>query len=349
VVEAGFQGDGARLSDRMTTPVHVLALPGVELLDLAGPVQVFDTATRMGAAYEICFVGPSPIVTTAQGLIVNTTASLPHSESGHVILVPGVRNASGDLQLPSDVSEWLSRAHAAGARIASVCSAAFILGRAGLLRGRRATTHWSLTTALAHRYPEARVEEQALFVEDGNVITSAGVASGIDMALWIVERDHGPLMASRVARELVVYLRRDASHGQTSVYLDYRTHLNPAVHRAQDYLVTNFTADVTLPELAAVAGTSSRHLVRLFKESTGLTPAAYQRKLRLELVETLLSSAELSIEVIARRAGFSDARSLRRVWAAHHGDSPSSRRRRENARPPRADAAGTDGGPAAER
>lgn len=307
--------------------VHMIVLEGVELLDLAGPTQVLDAANGHGGRYAISFVGPAPDVTAAQGLRIARSEHLPAVEAGDLIIVPGTNEASR-ASPSSEVVEWLRLASSRGARIASVCSGAFLLGHAGLLNGRRSTTHWSLLPTLAKRWPRTLTQESALFVEDDGVITSAGIASGIDMALWIVERDHGPLVAAKVARELVIYMRRDADHSQLSVFLDYRSHLNLAVHRAQDYLVANFATTVTLPDLAAVAGTSGRHLARNFKSVTGLTPAAYQRRLRLDFAQTLLNDTGLSIEVVAARAGFSDARSLRRLWHREFGSSPSSHRMR---------------------
>lgn len=307
--------------------VHIILLEGVELLDLAGPSQVLHSANGYGARYAISFVGPASDITAAQGLRIARDQHLPIVEAGDLIIVPGT-NAASRASPGSDVVEWLRLASSRGARIAAVCSGAFLLGHAGLLNGRRSTTHWSLLPTLAKRYPRTLTQESALFVEDDGVITSAGIASGIDMALWIVERDHGPLVAAKVAREIVIYMRRDADHGQLSVFLDYRSHLNPAVHRAQDFLVANFATTITLPALAAVAGTSGRHLARSFKSVTGLTPAAYQRKLRLDFAKTLLNDTELSIEVVAARAGFADGRSLRRLWHLEFGSSPSSHRLR---------------------
>jgi transcriptional regulator GlxA family with amidase domain len=144
------------------------------------------------------------------------------------------------------------------------------------------------------------------------------------MALWLVEQDHGPILTSRVARELVVYIRRDGQHSQTNVYLDYRTHLNPAVHQAQEWLLAHYTESYSLAALAEVVGTSGRHLGRMFKAATGLTPLAYQQLLRLELARSLLQDPSQSIETIARRCGFGDSRSFRRLWHKHHSTSPST-------------------------
>jgi transcriptional regulator GlxA family with amidase domain len=223
---------------------------------------------------------------------------------------------------------WLTKSYQAGAHVASVCTGAFVLGEAGLLDGRRCTTHWQAVPFLRGRYPLAKVEEAMLFVRDGRITTSAGIASGIDMALAVIEQAYGPLLAAQVARYLVVYLRRNGTHAQQSLYLDYRTHLNPAVHRAQDYLLASLTASVSLSEVAAAAHMPVRSLTRAFKEATGLTPLQYHQLLRLELGATLLENPDLSIEVIAERCGFDDARHFRRLWQRVHGVSPSRSRMR---------------------
>jgi transcriptional regulator GlxA family with amidase domain len=163
-------------------------------------------------------------------------------------------------------------------------------------------------------------------VRDGNLTTSAGIASGIDMALALVEEDHGPALTARVARELVVYLRRDAGHVQESVYLDYRTHLDSGVHELQDHLVAHPETRATLTELARVARTSPRSLTRRFREATGLSILAFRTRVRLERARTLLNAPGLTTEEVASRCGFGDARQLRRLWKAAYGKSPRDRR-----------------------
>ena len=312
--------------------VVMLVLTETELLDLAGPAQVFDAANGLGADYALSFVGTRPHVRSAQGLELLVSSVLPTITGNDLILVPGVRRSSLNANTDAHVLRWLRGAAEAKARIAAVCTGAFLLGAADLLDGRRCTTHWSLVEALAARFPRAIVEDATLFVQDSGVTTSAGIASGIDMALWLVEQDRGPLMAARVARELVVYLRRDGSHGQSSIYLEYRTHLQPRVHRAQDWLIEHFATKVTLEQLAVVVGTSARHLARSFKAATGLTPLGYQQRLRLEFAATLMQDPALTLEAIADRCGFEDARSLRRLWREQYGEPPSRMRKKRAAR-----------------
>jgi transcriptional regulator GlxA family with amidase domain len=213
-----------------------------------------------------------------------------------------------------------------GARIASICSGAFALAHAGLLDGRACTTHWKVADRLERSYPALRVLKNRLFVRDGNVITSAGVASGIDMALSILEEDHGPLVVANVAREMVVYLRRDGDRQQTSVYLDYRTHLHPGVHRVQDFLIANPDQKASIDELAALAGMSPRNLTRAFRKATGLTLKTFANKVKVEIARNLLQSPDLTIDAIASNCGFQDSRQLRRLWRQSFGVNLSASR-----------------------
>jgi transcriptional regulator GlxA family with amidase domain len=191
----------------MPRRVLVLVVPHVHLLDLAGPVQTFYEANAFGADYRIVHCGATPRVLSAQGLALADLAPLPDPDPGDLVLVPGIDSATLD-RLGHLPSAWLREAVDCGARVASICSGAFLLGHAGLLEGRACTTHWKLCDRLQERHPGARVLDNRLFVEDGPVLTSAGESSGIDLALALLERDHGPLLVAHVAREMVVYLRR---------------------------------------------------------------------------------------------------------------------------------------------
>src|SRR5690349_7671423 len=223
------QRERARKAVR-TRHVAVLVLPHVHLLDLSGPVQALFEANGFGADYRLLYCGVAAEATSAQGLVLGRLEPLPDPRSLDLVLVPGM-----DSRTLKDLGgvpvAWLREAHALGARVASICSGAFALGRAGLLDGRSCTTHWKVAELLQKWHPTVKVLHDRLFVRDGNVITSAGVASGIDMALSLIHEDQGPLMVARVARELVVYLRRDGEQTQASVFLEYRTHLDQGVHK----------------------------------------------------------------------------------------------------------------------
>jgi transcriptional regulator GlxA family with amidase domain len=293
-----------------------LLVPRLHLLDLAGPAQVFSTAAAFGYPYELSYVSEEEDVTSAQGLVLRGSTTWPELTAEDLILVPGGGSptlATG----PRPQGQTLDRLvahHAAGGSVASVCSGADILGQACLLDRRRCTTHHELQDELARRYPRARVERDVLFVLDNRVITSAGIASGIDLALHLVAMEHGPAAAARVARDMVVYARRTGDESQSSAMLRHRWHLRDAVHRAQDQIDAHFADPLRLTELASVVGVSERTLTRQFAESTGLTPLRYQQLLRLERAEHLIGHGS-TVEAAAHAVGFADARMLRRLRA----------------------------------
>ncbi|HEU5040883.1 MAG TPA: helix-turn-helix domain-containing protein [Gemmatimonadales bacterium] len=302
-----------------------MALPEVEILDLAGPLQAFHEANRAGARFRVHVCGISPTARSEQGVTLSDLEPLPEPLTNDLVVVPGVRLASMGVEA-ARAAGWIRRAHDGGARIASVCTGAFVLADAGLLAGRQCTTHWSRVDDLARRVPSAQVLRNRLFVRDGRVITSAGIASGIDMALWLIEEADGPLVAAAAAREMVVYLRRDGAHGQRSVYLEYRTHLHAGVHRVQDWLVAHPSEPATLAELGRVAAMSPRNLTRAFRRATGISVQAFRSRVRLELARGLLNDPALTVEGVARQCGFDSARQLRRLWREAYGTSPGAGR-----------------------
>jgi len=292
--------------------VIFVVLPEVEILDLAGPLQAFS---ELRGRYRVRVCATRDRVRSHQGIVLADLDRLPDVDASSIVVVPGMPYAATQ-KVERAITRWLVAAARSGAHIASVCTGAFILGEAGLLDGRRCTTHWSRTAELARRFPSARVLDDRLYVTDGNVTTSAGIASGIDMALAFIEQADGPLVAAEVAREMVVYLRRDGASEQRSVYLDYRTHLHPGVHRAQDFIVQNPRARVTLTELAAIAGMSPRSLTRTFRAATGISVHQFTTRVRTELARTLMHDPGLTMDAVAQRAGFS-ARQLRRLQIHH--------------------------------
>lgn len=293
-----------------------MILPQVEILDLAGPLQALHETKR----HRIRLCATMERIQSAQGVTLSDLDPLPPEAGNALVIVPGMPYAA-TLKIDRAVTRWLGSAARDGAQIASVCTGAFVLGEAGLLDGRRCTTHWSRTSELARRFPKARVLTDRLFVAD-EVITSAGIASGIDMTLALIEQAEGPLVAAEVAREMVVYLRRDGAHAQQSVYLDYRTHLNPGVHRVQDAIARNPERRTSIDELATLAGMSPRTLTRAFRRATGITVNAFATRVRLELARTLLHDPGLTVEAVANRCGFATARQFRRVWREQFGGTP---------------------------
>jgi transcriptional regulator GlxA family with amidase domain len=294
-------------------------------LDFAGALQALaECNTFAGDPYEILHCGASESIVTAQGLTLSALRPLPEPRASDVVFVPGFPLSGG--RVPAAIPRWLKASAAAGARINAVCTGAFILGEAGLLDGRRCTTHWKRTAELQRAFPHAHVLTGRLFVSDGNITTSAGVASGIDMTLDFIEQQHGARIAAQVAREIVVYIRRDGSQKQESIYLAHRTHVDPGIHAVQDWLVAHPEEKRGLAELAAIANMSERNLTRTFARATGISIGEYRQQIRLEHARTLLRNPDLTIEAVAERSGFADARQLRRLWLAAYGVSPRQAR-----------------------
>jgi transcriptional regulator GlxA family with amidase domain len=288
------------------------------LLDLAGPVQVFEEARAQGAPVALAYVQYQAQACSSAGLAF---ASVPHFstvvlQAGDLVLVPGL--ADGALPTAADTtyaefSAWLRALPERGVAVCAVCTGAFVLGAAGLLRGRTCTTHWQQVDALQQAFPESRVLADRLFVHDRGVYTSAGIAAGIDLALALLEERFGALLTYKVSRRLVLYYRRNGLHGQVSVYLDHRNHLHPGVHLAQDYLLDHLAENPTLDVLAEVAHSSPRNLTRLFRQHAGLTINEFSTKIRTEAARTLLATSSLTRQAIAERCGFRDPRQLQRI------------------------------------
>ena len=299
----------------MTRVAYLLA-PHLHVLDLAGAAQVFSSAADLGLDYEQLYLGESARIVSTQGLALEASTSWPCLDPGDLLVVPGWRGSM--MGRPDLVGEraldLLREHHRRGGTVASVCAGADALGRAGLLDGRRCTTHHALQDRLAELYPLARVVHDVLYVVDDRVVTSAGIASGIDMALHLLAVRHGPGVAARVARSMVVFARRNGDESQASAMLRHRGHLSDAVHRVQDVIDTRYADRLPLAELAGIAGVSERTLTRLFGGATGLTPLRYQQELRLERAEHLIGHGE-TIESAAHAVGFDDARMLRRLRA----------------------------------
>lgn len=301
----------------------------VELFDLAGPVQVFHEANAAGAAYRIEFVSERRQARSEQSLTLADLAPLPSDlGDGDTIVVPGsivLRQKARSAELAT-LRAWVRVAYAAGASVSSVCVGSFLLAATGLLNNRNATTHWKYVEQLQREFPRVNVLANKLYVLDGRIATSAGIASGVDLALAMVERDFGARVAAAAAREMVVTTRRAGSDEQLSPYFERRDHLVPEVHVVQDWLVKHPDEPYTLETLAAHAGVSARTLTRQFRAATGTSIKAYATSLRLEHARLLLRDSTLSVNDVAERCGFAGARHLRRLWNEAYGESPSAAR-----------------------
>ncbi|GHD42082.1 GlxA family transcriptional regulator [Streptomyces galbus] len=309
----------------MTARAHsvgVLAFDGMKMLDLTGPAEVFSEANRYGADYRLTVVSPGgKPVSSSIGMRVPVDADVADAPAFDTLLVVGgdrLPEAPVEPGLTTATAELASRA----GRVAAVCTGAFLLGAAGLLDGRRATTHWQHTALLARRHSRARVEPDAIFVRDGTTYTSAGVTAGIDLALALLEEDHGPDLTRRVARSLVVYMQRPGGQSQFSPSLQGPPPRTPVLRLVQDAVRADPTGEHSLDSLAAAVRVSPRHLTRMFRTELGTTPMKYVELLRFDIAKALLDSGHNATEAAAR-AGFPSYESLRRAFARHLGISPT--------------------------
>ncbi|MGQ4514674.1 DJ-1/PfpI family protein [Streptomyces sp. DW26H14] len=311
--------------------VAVLVYDGARLMDIAAPLEVFGTAAGLGGRYAtlVCSVDGGPVVTstgTRLAADVSVGELLERPAAPGTLVVPG----SDDLPLrppPDGLTGAVAALAPGAARIASVCTGAFALAAAGLLDGRRATTHWRHAAALARRHPRVAVEPDAIFVADGRTYTSAGVTAGIDLALALVEADEGAGLAREVARDLVVFLRRPGGQSQFSVAARTPAPRHDVLRDLVREIAADPAADHCLTALARRGGISGRHLTRLFNEQVGTTPAGYVESVRVEAARALLEAGE-TVTGAARRSGLGSDESLRRAFLRHLGVTPSTYRAR---------------------
>lgn len=292
--------------------------PYVELLDLAGPAQVFTEAKSHGFDVAIEFYSFHNETISTSGVAFGEIKSYKAAnlKAGDFVFVPGTGHdylQSPEFTAAKNFFKWLTQCAGNKVNTCSICTGAFFLGEAGLLDGRECTTHWRRTDELRSRFPKANVLADILYVKSDNIYTSAGISAGIDLALAILESLKGPHFVHKVARGLVVYHRRDPSHSQKSIYLDFRNHINPKIHEVQDFLINNLAKENSIEALAEMAAMSPRNLSRVFKESTGLTIVEYLTELRRETAKTLLNNPDYTIDYIASQCGFKTARQLQRI------------------------------------
>lgn len=292
--------------------------PSVELLDLAGPVQVFTEAKFYGFEADIEFYTYQDIPVSTSGLVFHKINNFKEAtlKEGDYVFIPGMDNNyvnSISFKAEREFFNWLKECSAKKIIIGSICTGAFALGHAGLLKDTECTTHWRRVKELQIQFPSAKVVSDILFIKSNNIYTSAGISAGIDLALAILEDLKGPLFTHKVARGLVVYHRRSGKHNQQSIYLDYRNHINPQIHEVHDYLIENLSKENNIEDLASMVGMSPRNLSRVFKEKTGSTILEYLTLLRKEFAGTMLNNPDYTLEYIASQCGFKTTRQLHRI------------------------------------
>jgi transcriptional regulator GlxA family with amidase domain len=311
--------------------VVVVTYPDIQSLDVVGPSEVFATANRIvdRGEYRLAIAaetaGP---VRSSSGLSITADIELS-SIRGTVdtLVVAGGTGTAAAIGHPTLIAE-IRRLAAVSRRVTSVCSGSFLLAEAGLLDGRRATSHWQWCDALARRYPRVEVDPDPIYVRDGNVYTSAGVTAGMDLALALVEDDLGRDVALGVARQLVLFLHRPANQAQLSAQLAGQLAERNGLREAQRWIAEHPEVDLGVAALARRVGMSERNFARCFKAETGTTPARYVERVRLEVARRLLEDSDLSVAEVATASGFGTAETMRRSFLRALGCGPSDYRRR---------------------
>jgi transcriptional regulator GlxA family with amidase domain len=316
--------------------VWFLVVPRVSLLDVAGPWEVLGHANDVlgRQAYELSVVGPqAPEARTRYGLFLGGLRPLPRAGARlpDVAVVAGAPVFPGPHEQASLV-RWLERHERRIPTVASVCTGAFVLGAVGLLDGRRATTHWLFLDELQRRYPKARVVDDGIHVKDGKVWTSAGITAGIDLTLAMVEEDHGHAVAMKVAKRLVLFLRRSGNQAQFSSALRRQEKEPPRLRDISTFVVEHVDEPLPVERLAAGVGMSPRSLSRWCREHLDESPAELVRRLRLDEARRLLEETGLPLKDITARTGLGDASTMWRLFTQHLGVTPTAYRERFTAR-----------------
>ncbi|MDX3130166.1 GlxA family transcriptional regulator [Streptomyces europaeiscabiei] len=307
--------------------VLVVLFDGVQSLDVTGPMEVFAGAEQhTPGTYRISTASlDGTPVRTSSGLTLVPDHTLAGAPAPHTLLVPG---GQGTRNPAPEVIVWLREHGPRAERLVSVCTGAILLAEAGLLDGRRATTHWAYCDTLARHHPAIEVDPDPIFVRDGQVATSAGVTSGIDLALALVEEDIGREAALAIARHLVVFLRRPGNQAQFSAQLAAQTARREPLREVQQWITEHPGDDLSVEHLAARARLSPRHFARAFQAETGTTPGRYVDRVRLEHARRLLEDTTDGVEEISRTCGYGTSEAMRRAFVKALATSPAEYRRR---------------------
>lgn len=298
--------------------IYFVILPKTHPLDSLGPAQLFLETKENGADINLHFVSSTMEEELESSLGLGFSKLIPYPEftlgTEDIIVIPGI-----DFSLLKDTNfkkenkgfyTWLNEQYNSGATLVSICTGAFLLGDAGLLKGKQATTHWKAFDEFEKKFPETELLKNRLFVENERIYTSAGMLSGIDLCLYLVEKEYGVKFAVEVAKEVVMYFRRGESDPQLSIFLQYRNHLETRIHETQDFISKNLAQSFTIEDLADEVHMSARNLTRLFKKTTGITIGDYHTKLRVEQAIKLLAE-DYTMEYTAEQCGLKSTTQLR--------------------------------------
>jgi transcriptional regulator GlxA family with amidase domain len=317
-------------------PVSIVTYPGIEIIDLTGPMEVFAFANNALQRSGLCSEPAYPMqvlaatsgpVTSSCGLRIIADKAYSDVQDGiDTLLIAGTPEVSCLLCDPA-LQDWVRTMAPKVRRLASVCTGAFLLAKSGLLDGRRATSHWDYCDWLARDYPSVNVEPDRIFVRDGSISTSGGVTSGIDMVLSMVEEDWGSEVALLVARYLVVFLKRPGGQSQFSAYLTSEA-TRPELKELQAWIILNLNSDLRVEALAERMCMSPRNFARFFLTETGMTPAKFVEMARIDAARHYLGSTQQTLEVVADKSGFGDPERMRRAFIRQLGVNPQSYRER---------------------
>ena len=307
----------------MTHKLVFIVYPGFQLLDAAGPIAAFEMANRMKpGTYELILASPKGgMVKSSASTTLSTTpfAQVFNADTFLAVGGPGVNEASTSAEMLAFIGDLSQKAK----RIGSVCSGAYLLACAGLLNGKKATTHWQLSADFKQRFPDVLLDEDRIYINDGNLWTSAGISAGIDLSLALIADDLGEPIARHVAHQLVVYYRRPGGQSQYSELIEMGMK-DGRFANLLDYIRNNLGKPLSVSDLADQMCMSSRHFARCFASEVGTTPARAVERLRVEAASAALESGNGSIQVIARQCGFTDIERMRRAFIRIKGVPPSA-------------------------
>jgi AraC family transcriptional activator FtrA len=306
--------------------VVALALQDVVFLDLAAPTHLFGHCGAPHYAFTLAGVVPGP-VRSSTGIEVMASAGIEELEHADTIVVPGI-GPDADPEGFAAAAEAVARAHRTGARVMSICTGAFVLAEAGVLDGRRATTHWDSTERLARRYPRISVDPSVLYVDEGSVLTSAGVAAGLDLCLHVIRRDHGAALAAHIARRTVVAPHRDGGQAQfVARPIADAADAGTSLEATRAWALDRLEQPLDVATLARRACVSTRSFARRFRQETGTTPAQWVTDQRTRVAQSLLETTDLPVEHVAVRTGFGSATTLRTHFSRRLATTPTAYRR----------------------
>ena len=310
----------------MTLNIALIVFPGVQALDVTGPMDVFAEANGFLPAeqrYALDVVGlEAGLLTCSNGLLIQAHRPFSHARRYYDMVLCAGGPALPDEDFGADFYQWLHGVCRRSRRFGSICNGATLLARAGLLDGRRVTTHWNDVASLARLCPGARLEADRLYVQDDNLYTSAGVTAGIDLSLYVLSQDHGPQVALSVAKRLVVFTQRTGGQSQFSPFLMPVTPATSPIVAVQHFVMEHLRDDLTISQLAQAANMSARNFSRVFARDTQTTPAQFVEGARVDAARAMLQTPGLALKTVAYACGFRDAHHMRSVFMRRLGVSP---------------------------